>query len=151
VAEPQSKTKKDDKKESGENREEPPPAGNDEQAKAPSVIRTHRSEVPTDVAALTKFLETKEVVFQKKMNDVNKARDCPTKLAHVRIDAIERSPAAMKDMPIGVNTESSTDLPVSLAVHPATLYAMNVGNSGIRNVTRQLMIASLEKRKDKSV
>jgi hypothetical protein len=41
--------------------------------------------VPTDVAALTKFLERKEVVFQKKMNDVNKARDRPTKMAHVRI------------------------------------------------------------------
>ncbi len=85
VAEPQSKTKKDNNKESGKNREEPPPAGNEEQGKVPSVISTHRSEVPTDVAALTRFLERKEVVFQKRMNDVNEARDRPTKMAHVRI------------------------------------------------------------------
>jgi hypothetical protein len=41
--------------------------------------------VPTDVAVLTKFLGRKEVVFQKKMNDVNEARNRPTKMAHVRI------------------------------------------------------------------
>jgi hypothetical protein len=85
VAEPQSKAKKDDGAETGKNREEPPPAENEEQGGAPSLIGTHRSEVPTDVAALTKFLERKEVVFQKKMNDVNEARDRPTKMAHVRI------------------------------------------------------------------
>jgi hypothetical protein len=85
VAKPQSKTKKDDGAETGENRQEPPPARNEEQGGAPSVISTHRSEVPTDVAALTKFLERKKVVFQKKMNDINKARDRPTKMAHVRI------------------------------------------------------------------
>jgi hypothetical protein len=84
VAKPQSKTKKDDGAETGKNREEPPPAGNKEQGRAPSVIGTHWSEVPTDVAALTKFLERKEVVFQK-MNDVNEACDRPTKMAHVRI------------------------------------------------------------------
>jgi hypothetical protein len=71
VAKPQRQTKKDDNEEAGENREEPPSAGNVEQGKAPSVIGTHRSEVPTDVAALTKSLERKEVVFQKKMNDIN--------------------------------------------------------------------------------
>jgi hypothetical protein len=85
VAEPQSKANKDNGAETGKNREEPPPAGNKEQGGAPSVIGTHRSEVPTYVAALTKFLERKEVVFQKKMNDVNKARDRPTKMAHIRI------------------------------------------------------------------
>jgi hypothetical protein len=41
--------------------------------------------VQTNVAELTKFLERKEVVFQKKMNDVNGARDHSTKMAHVRI------------------------------------------------------------------
>jgi hypothetical protein len=85
VAEPQSKTKKDNNEESGENREEHSPDGNDDQARAPSVIGTHRSEVPTDVATLTRFLERKEVIFQKKMNDVNEAHDRPTKMAHVRI------------------------------------------------------------------
>jgi hypothetical protein len=85
VAEPQGITKKDDGVESGEGRDEPPSNENEEQGKVPSVIGTHRSEVPTDVAALTRFLERKEVVFQKKMNDVNEARDRPTKMAHVRI------------------------------------------------------------------
>jgi hypothetical protein len=85
ASEPQSKTKKNDNEESGENREEPPPAGEEEQGKAPSVIGTHRSEVPTDAAALTKFLERKEVVFQKKMNDLTGARDHSTKMAQVRI------------------------------------------------------------------
>ncbi len=85
MAKSQSKTKKDNNEESGKNKEEPPPNESNEQSKAPSVISTHRSEVPTDVAALTKFLERKEVVFQKKMNDVNEARDRPMKMAHVRI------------------------------------------------------------------
>jgi hypothetical protein len=84
VAEPQSK-KKDNNEELGENREEPPPAGNEERGRAPSVIGTHRSEVPMDAAALTKFLGRKEVVFQKKMNDLTGARDHSTKMAHVRI------------------------------------------------------------------
>ncbi len=85
VSEPQSKTKKYENKDSGENRNEPPPTENNEQGKAPSVVSTLRSEVPTDVITLTKFLERKEVVFQKKMNDVNKARNRPTKMAQVRI------------------------------------------------------------------
>jgi hypothetical protein len=38
-----------------------------------------------DAAALTKFLGRKEVVFQKKMNDLTGARDHSTKMAHVRI------------------------------------------------------------------
>jgi hypothetical protein len=85
VAEPHSKMKKDDGAETGEGRDEPPPNENDKQGKAPSVVSTHQSEVPTEVVALTKFLERKEVIFQKKMNDVNKARDRLTKMAHVRI------------------------------------------------------------------
>jgi hypothetical protein len=85
VAKPQSKTKKDDGAGTGKGRDEPPSNENDEQGKVPSVIGIHWSEVPTDVAALTKFLGRKEVVFQKKMNDVNEARDRPTKMAHVRI------------------------------------------------------------------
>jgi hypothetical protein len=38
-----------------------------------------------DAAVLTKFLGRKEVIFQKKMNDLTGARDNSTKMAHVRI------------------------------------------------------------------
>jgi hypothetical protein len=65
---------RDDNKELDENRDKPPPAGNNKQGKAPSVGSTHWSEVPTNVIVLTKVLERKEVVFQKKMNNVIKAR-----------------------------------------------------------------------------
>jgi hypothetical protein len=85
VAKPQSETKTDDGAETGEGRDEPPPDENKEQDKVPSVVGTHQSEVPRDAAALTKFLEIKEVVFQKKMNNVKDERDRSTKMAHVRI------------------------------------------------------------------
>jgi hypothetical protein len=84
VTESQSK-KKDGNEESGENGEEHSAEEEGEQGKAALVISTHRSEVPTDVAALTRFLERKEVVFQKKMNGLTEARDNSTKMAHVRI------------------------------------------------------------------
>jgi hypothetical protein len=49
-----------------------------------SVI-SKRTELPTDVEGLTKFLERKQFLFQKKITEIQEGKDRLTKVTHAKI------------------------------------------------------------------
>ncbi len=74
-----------------QNEENPEETGKEEESKkeqAESVynsVVSKRTELPADVVELTEFLERKQLLFQKKITEIDEAKNRLTRVAHVKI------------------------------------------------------------------